>query len=387
MKNTPSIISNSMHFRNLLLVAIIVFSSCNSNEKNKTIETGIIETTQNKDLITITENQFLSGSMKVGKITRQSFNTIVKANGMFAVPPENQSDVSTYFEGYVKNISLLPGDPVRKGQTLFTIENPAYVTIQQEFLEAKGRLNYLKSDYERQKELIDDNITSQKKLLKAESEYAITLARFQSLKKRLSLMNIDPNLLTGENIQSIISVTSPLTGYATSINATKGAFLNPSDVAVTVTNTDELHIELKIFEKDYSMVKEGHLINIKLQNHPKIYSGKVHLINKAISNQDRTIVIHGDLLNENETKLFAPGMYIEGEIVTSSQEHLALPIDAVAKIDNNFFVLEKENETNFRKVMVKIGATNSDFIEILNANDFKEGTEFLTKGVFNLITE
>ncbi len=97
MKNTPSIISNSMHFRNLLLVAIIVFSSCNSNEKNKTIETGIIETTQNKDLITITENQFLSGNMKVGKITRQSFNTIVKANGMFAVPPENQSDVSTYF--------------------------------------------------------------------------------------------------------------------------------------------------------------------------------------------------------------------------------------------------------------------------------------------------
>ncbi len=167
----------------------------------------------------------------------------------------------------------------------------------------------------------------------------------------------------------------------------KGAFLNPSDVAVTVTNTDELHIELKIFEKDYSMVKEGHLINIKLQNNPKIYSGKVHLINKAISNQDRTIAIHGDLLNENETKLFAPGMYIEGEIVTSSQEHLALPIDAVAQIDNNFFVLEKENETNFRKVMVKIGATNSDFIEILNANDFKEGTEFLTKGVFNLITE
>lgn len=387
MKNIPNILSNSMYFKSLLLLGILAFCSCNSKEKNKATHTGVIETTQDEDIITITENQFLAGNMTIGKMTRQSFNTIVKANGMFAVPPENQSDVSTYFAGYVKNISLLPGDPVRKGQTLFTIENPAYIEVQQEFLEAKGRLDYLKSDYERQKELIEDNVTSEKKLLKAESEYTVTLAQFQSLKKRLSLMNINPNNLSGENIQSVISVTSPLTGYATTINATKGAFLNPSDVAVTVTNTDYLHIELKIFEKDFPMVKEGHFINVKLQNNPKVYQGKVHLINKAINNQDRTIAIHGDLVNENDVKLFAPGMYIEGEIVTTSQEHLALPVDAVAKIDNNYFVLEKENETRFKRVLVKIGATNNGFIEIVNTDDFKPDTEFLTKGTFNLLTE
>jgi cobalt-zinc-cadmium efflux system membrane fusion protein len=387
MKNISDILSNSMYFKSLLLVAILALASCNSKGKSEVTNTDTTETTEDTDVITITENQFVAGNMTVGKIKRQLFNTIVKANGMFAVPPENQSDVSTYFEGYVKNISLLPGDPVRKGQTLFTIENPAYVDVQQEFLKAKGRLNYLKSDYERQKELNEDKITSEKKLLKAESEYKVTLAQFHSLKKRLSLMNINPNNLTAENIQSVISVTSPLTGYATTINATKGAFLNPSDVAVTVTNTNDLHIELKIFEKDFSMVKKGDFINVKLQNNPKVYQGKVHLINKTISNQDRTIAIHGDLVYENDIKLFAPGMYIEGEIVTTSQEHLALPVDAVAKIDNNFFVLKKENETHFKRVLVKIGATNNDFIEIVNANDFKEGTEFITKGVFNLITE
>ena len=387
MKNISDILSNSMYFKSLLLVAILALASCNSKEKSEVTNTDTTETTEDTDVITITENQFVAGNMTVGKIKRQLFNTIVKANGMFAVPPENQSDVSTYFEGYVKNISLLPGDPVRKGQTLFTIENPAYLDVQQEFLKAKGRLNYLKSDYERQKELNEDKITSEKKLLKAESEYKVTLAQFHSLKKRLSLMNINPNNLTAENIQSVISVTSPLTGYATTINATKGAFLNPSDVAVTVTNTNDLHIELKIFEKDFSMVKKGDFINVKLQNNPKVYQGKVHLINKTISNQDRTIAIHGDLVYENDIKLFAPGMYIEGEIVTTSQEHLALPVDAVAKIDNNFFALKKENETHFKRVLVKIGATNNDFIEIVNANDFKEGTEFITKGVFNLITE
>tara|TARA_R110000868_G_scaffold107232_3_gene293347 strand:+ start:270 stop:1370 length:1101 start_codon:yes stop_codon:yes gene_type:complete len=366
----------------------MVLASCDSKEKSETVNSATAETTKDTDVITITDNQFSSGNMELGKMTTQPFNTIVKANGMFAVPPENQADVSAYFAGYVKDISLLPGDAVKKGQTLFTIENPEYVQVQQNFLEAKGRLNYLKSDYDRQKELIADNVTSKKNFLKAESEYTVTLAQYQSLKKRLSLMNINPNTLSGDNIRSVINVPSPLSGYATTINATKGMYLNPSDVAITVTNTDDLHIELKIFEKDLPMVKVGQPINVRLQNDMNtIYEGKVHLVNKTINLQERTVNIHGDLMNDSDAKLFAPGMYIDGEILTTTTEYPALPVEAVANIDNDYFVLVKENGTNFKRVLVKIGATNNGFVQIVNADDFKPDTQFLTKGAFNLITE
>ncbi len=182
----------------------------------------------------------------------------------------------------------------------------------------------MKADYERQKKLLADNVTSKKNFLKAESEYTVTMAQYQSLKKKLSLMNINPNTLSGETIRSVISVLSPLSGYATTINATKGMYLNPSDIAITVTNTDDLHIELKIFEKDLPMVKEGQQINVKLQNDiDNVYKGRVHLINKAINTEERTVDIHGDLMNEEEAKLFAPGMYVEAEILTTSAEHPA----------------------------------------------------------------
>ncbi|MAD96813.1 MAG: efflux transporter periplasmic adaptor subunit [Flavobacteriaceae bacterium] len=384
MKNTR----NNLYFGSLLLLAIMTLASCNSNEKSDGVNATSTQTVEDADAVTITENQFASGNMELGKITTQPFNTLVKANGMFAVPPENQADVSAYFAGYVKDISLLPGDVVKKGQILFTIENPEYVQAQQDFLEAKGRLNYLKSDYERQKELMADNVTSKKNFLKAESEYTVTLAQYQSLKKKLTLMNINPNTLTGDNIRSVISVPSPLSGYATTINATKGMYLNPSDVAVTVTNTDDLHIELKIFEKDLPKVKEGQPINVRLQNEvANVYQGKVHLVNRAINLQERTVDIHGDLVNKSDAKLFAPGMYIEGEILTTTQKYPALPVEAVANIDNDYFVLVKEKGTNFKRVLVKIGATNNGYIQIVNANDFKPDTEFLTKGAFNLITE
>lgn len=379
---------NNMILKVLLVLVMVSLISCDASNKSETSDSNDPSENAATDSITITESQFKASNMALGKLTLQDFSTSIKANGMFDVPPQNKAAVSAYFAGYVKNITLLPGDVVKKGQVLFTMENPEYVQVQQDFLEAKGRLNYLKSDYDRQKLLVDDQVTSQKNFLKAESEYKVTLVQFQSLKKKLGLMNINSNTLTGENISSVISVLSPLSGFATSINASKGIFLNPSDVAMTITNTDQLHIELKIFEKDLPAVKVGQSIKIMLQNEPgKVYEGKVHLINRAINAAERTIDIHGDLVNKDDAKLFAPGMYLVANILTSTKKLLALPQESVANIENDFFVLVKQNTTSFKRIPVKIGETYNGYVQILNAEDFDANAEFLTKGAFNLISE
>ncbi len=382
-----STLKNTIQLKGFLVVFTILLMSCNSKSKQDAIVINDADTSENNTM-TITKSQFESSNMELGKITKVEFNTMVKANGMFDVPPQNKASVSAYFAGYVKNITLLPGDVVKKGQVLFTLENPEYVQIQQDFLEAKSKLNYLKADYERQKTLLADNVTSKKNYLKAESEYKVTKTQYQSLLKRLSLMNINPNTLSGESITSIISVLSPISGNVSSIEASKGMFLNPSDVALTVTNSDHLHLELKIFEKDLPLVKEGQPIKIHVQgNNNSTYDGEVHLINRSINAQDRTINIHGDLVNKDDAKLFAPGMYIETDILTSSNQFNALPTEAVVNIENAYFALIKQGETTYKKVLVNIGESSNGFTQILNASDFPKDSEFITKGAFNMITE
>jgi len=380
-------LKNINNLKGLLLIVSIILVSCNS--KNK--ETNILEEgakVSENNIIKVTETQFQSSNMELGTISKQEFTTIVKANGVFDVPPENKALISAYFAGYVKNISLLPGDIVKKGQPLFTLENPEYVQIQQDFLEAKSKLNYLKSDYERQKTLIADNITSQKNFLKSESEFKVTQAQYQSLQKRLSLMNINVNSLTGESMSSTIIVTAPISGIVTSIEVSKGMFLNPSDVALTITNIDHLHLELKIFEKDLPFVKVEQPIKIRLQNDlNQEYQGIVHLINRSINTKERTIDIHGDLVNEEDAKLFAPGMYLEADIITSSKVFDALPIEAVINFENKYYGLLKQSGDSFKKVILNTGASSNGYVQILNANDFEPNSEFITKGAFNLIRE
>lgn len=389
---------NLTHISKLLPVrhsmAIGLFAlllSCSVSEENLPVEAdSSAEEAENN--YNISASQFQSANMKLGRLGMRDFHDVVKATGVFDVPPQNRVSISAYFGGYVKEIKLLPGEKVKKGQTLFVLENPAYVQIQQDFLEAKSQLSYLKTDYERQKSLSDENITSQKNFLKAESEYMVTKVRYESLKKKLGLMNINTNSLSVDNIRTTLNVITPISGYVTAVNAIKGAFLNPSDIAVNIVDTDHMHLELNIFEKDLAKVSVGQMISFKTQeDNFEEAEAKVYLVNKSVDPDNRTIAIHGHLIDEKSVSNYTSGMYVEAEIFTKTTEKLSLPEEAIVDLDNNYYVLVVNLASNesysFDRRQVKLGQSNDGFVEILNTKDFKEDAQFLVSGAFQLIKE
>ena len=375
----------------LHVASIIALTSCNSKSDSPGVDEVLKESSVG-NMYNLTATQFTSSEMQLGKLEMKTFHEIVKANGMFDVPPQSRATVSTYFGGTIKHIQLLPGERVKKGQILFTLENPEYVQVQQEYLEAKGQLPYLKSDFERQKNLNQDNITSQKKYLKSESDYTVARVKLEAFSRKLTLMGINPGGLTMENIRTTIDVTSPISGYVTEVNVSSGAFLTPSQTAVSIVNTDHLHLELKIFEKDHPKVEIGQSIKFKSQtSNLKEYQASVHLVNKTVDPKDRTIGIHGHLINERLAAKFNPGMYVEADIFTSTESRVALPMDAIVEVDGKYYVLMLSTSSPegyaFIKKEVTVGSTNNGYAEVLNTNDFKDNSEILVKGAFNLIKE
>ena len=151
-----------------ILLFSFAFLACGNQEKNT--ET-VKETNLNTNQIEISKQQFESEKMQLGTLSEQSFNTIIKVNGSIDVPPENKASVSTFVGGYVTKIPLLIGDKVKKGQLVATLKNTEFIEIQQQYLEITAQLNFLKNEYNRQKTLFDEKITSQKNYLKAESVY------------------------------------------------------------------------------------------------------------------------------------------------------------------------------------------------------------------------
>lgn len=378
------------HLYRFLLAAMLV--SCTSTEvENNADEPKHPDSGTSSDQVVITRQQFAAAEMALGKMQEHSFGSSIKINGMVDVPPLGRAEVSNYYGGYVQNLNLLPGQEVKKGQLLFTLENPEYVQMQQDFLETKSQLVYLKSDFERQQTLSEENIASRKNFLKAQSDYHTALARYEGLKKKLDLVNTQTESLTPDNFSAYISVFAPISGFVTEVNTVNGAFLSPADIAVKLINTDHLQLDLNVFEKDISTLRKGQLIRFRLPDDRNAsFEAEVFMIGKAIDAANRMIHVHARLKDQQQNDLFVPGMYVEAEIYSSKVRSLALPSEALVEAGDGFYVLVKKEARGenmvFEQVAVTAGATDQGMTEIINAEDFAANTEFLIKGAFNLIS-
>lgn len=363
----------------------LVLTACGNSEKQTAEEVTSLE----NNLIVVTKAQFESEKMQLGTFTEQDFNNTIKVNGMIDVPPQNRAKVSTFLGGYVKKTPLLIGDIVKKGQLLVTLENTEFVELQQQYSEITEQINYLKSEYERQKTLFEEKITSQKNYLKAESTYKSAMAQQNGLRQKLRMMNINPTSVEQGKFTSQINIYAPINGKVSKVNVSNGAYVSPADDIMEIVDTHHLHLELILFEKDILQIKKGQLVTFKIpEASDKSFKANVHLVGTTIDETNRTVKVHAHL--ENEDANLIVGMFAEAQIVVNPLKSSALPIQAVKEIDSAFYTLvlnSKEGEIyTFSKLKLETGKQTEDFIEILNGHKLK-GKEVLISGAFMLLNE
>jgi cobalt-zinc-cadmium efflux system membrane fusion protein len=273
---------------------------------------------------------------------------------------------------------------------LVTIENPEFVTIQQQYMEVNEQLTYLKAEYDRQTTMKAENITSQKSFLKAESDYKTAVASYTGLDKQLRMLNISPSRVRAGTISSVVSIYAPISGSITKVNVTKGSYVSPATSIMEIIDSNHIHLELSVFEKDIMKIKKGQNIDFRIpEASSDIYKAQVHLVGASIET-NRTIKVHGHLDNESDNN-FLTGMFVDADIITNSAFAKALPSESMIVVDEVSYILvldKKEGETYyFNQEEVEVSETYDGFSIIKNKNGFKLDAQFLTKGTFNLLGE
>lgn len=369
----------------ILAFSVIMVACKKEAQPNKTVEQ-----TQEENSITVTKAQFQSENMELDTLSTQLFSQNVKTSGFIDVPPQNKASITAFLAGYVKKTYLLVGDTVKKGQLVATLENTDYIEIQQQYLEVAKQLDYLKSEFNRQKTLFDENITSEKNYLRAESDYKTALAGYNGLRQKLNLMHINPESVEQGNITSEVNLYAPINGNIIKVNVSNGDYVSPSDVVLEIANTEHFHLELSVFEKDVLNIKKGQQINFKVpEASNQTFKAEVHLVGTSIDESSRTLKVHGDIEDENQAN-FVIGMFVEANILTDSKKGMALPKSAVLEAKDSFYTLMLKESTDdgyiFEKVKLEEGNQTENYVEILDADKFKD-KQFLTKGSFMLLSE
>ncbi len=376
--------------KNIILImsaVLLIFLalSCGKNKNSSEDPESSIDNKSGEEGILITKSQFESSGMLIGKLNEYEFTELIHTNGYIDVPPQNKASISTLFPGYVKSSPFIEGDKIKKGQLIFTLVNSDYLQIQQEYIESCQQIKYLEAEYQRQKVLSKDNIASQKIFMKAEGDFEIIKAKHEVLKQKLLLLNINPSRVEAGDMVSEINIYSPIDGYVTAQNIIPGMFVSPSDVIMEIINPEHFHLELSVFEKDVIKIKVGQEILFWIQEGSKEpFRGEVILIGKLIEGDERTVKIHGHIIDDEKAP-FIVGMYVEADIVVNKRKSHGLPSEAVINYGDRHFIFvkstEKDDKIFFVKKAVVVGQISEDLTEILGEHDT---SNILIKGAFNM---
>ena len=103
----------------LLLITGITITACKGKKEEAKTEVATVEKVT--DEVTLSGSQYKVADVETGKVEMRNLSSVVKANGMLDVPPQNVVSISAPLGGYVKTSGLLPGQVIQKGQMLASI--------------------------------------------------------------------------------------------------------------------------------------------------------------------------------------------------------------------------------------------------------------------------
>lgn len=372
--------SKSIQNQYSIVLMLTLFFSVQCNKK----EEAVIKPTIPKDesLVVLSDAQLKNTPIETESLSVKNISTVLKINGKIDVPPQNLVSVSVPLGGYLKNTTLLPGMRVNKGQVIAVIENPQFIQLQQDYLMAKSKLHFAELDYNRQKKLNQSQASSDKVMQQAQSEMNSQRIMMNTLAEQLQLVNINPGSLTSGNIRKSVRVYSTINGFVSKVNVNIGKFVNPSDVLFELINPNDIHLNLKVYEKDLGMLKIGQRFTAYTNTQAeKKYDGEIILISKDI-NADGTADVHCHF--EQYDHSLTPGMYMNAEIETQTSFSNALPEESTVNFEGKDYVFVQEKRQTYKLIPVMLGEAENGFIQIKNFEDFKN-RKIVTKNAYTLL--
>ena len=351
-----------------LTISILTLLGCGQKQENKTA-VPVANKVQSAS-VKLNNAQIVNAEIQTSELIEKEISSIIKLNGKIDVPPQNLISVSVPLGGYLKSTEMLPGKIVCKGQVLAVLEDQQYIRLQQEYLLAKVKLKVVEGEYLRQRELNASKASSDKIVQVAEGEYKNAKINVKALEENLELIGIQPKKLDETKISKRITITSPINGYVSKVNANIGKYLTPSEVLFELLNVADIHLNVSVFEKDLASLVIGQKVITYNNSTPsKRYETEIILIGHSLS-ADKNTEVHCHF--KNYDKNLVPGMYMNAEVELKNKRAHTISENAILRYENKDYVFIQINKTTFEMIAVKVGAKENGFVEIENYTDLNE---------------
>ncbi|MCJ8211071.1 efflux RND transporter periplasmic adaptor subunit [Mucilaginibacter sp. RS28] len=309
------------HSRYLLaLVLPVLLASCSANQKDK----------EKKD----------TARMPVYVLTHK--DTVLQKAYVADIQAMRNVEVRSRLKGFLENIFVDEGKPVRKGQVLFKVNDQEYRVA---LAKAKAALSNAMADavatrleVDRVKMLVDKKVISASELDVAKSKLAADQARIQEERA---------NVQSAENHIAYTTIRAPFDGIIDRIPLKAGSLIDEGTLLTSISDISSVYAYFSFPENEYlqyqrtknKLKQESNDSPVKLvlaDGSSYAYSGNIETIEGEIEQNTGSIDLRAKFPNPN--KLLRHGA--SGKIYISSEvdDAVMVPQKSVFDVQDKSFV-------------------------------------------------
>jgi HlyD family secretion protein len=248
--------------------------------------------------------------------------TTITATG--TVQPVDTVQVGTQVSGTISKVYVDFNDPVKKGQLIAEIDKSILQAQTNQIVanlrEAQSNVAYQKSNYERQKQLLDVGAVSR-------AEYETALNSFNAANANVA--SIQAQLVQAQRNLSFATIYSPINGTVLSRNVNVGqtvaASLNTPTLFVIAKDLTKMQVQAAVDEADIGNVKQGQRVKFTVDAFPdNTFDGTVNEVRLRPSVSSNVVTYATIIDAPNADMKLKPGMTANITVMTQEIENTML---------------------------------------------------------------
>lgn len=227
------------------------------------------------------------------------------ANGTITYDPDHASVVAPRVEGRVVVVRADLGDRVERGGVLAILQSSEVGETRGALERVRATLDVARQNYEREKRLYDQSVSSQKEMLEAEGEYRRAQADLNSASSRLRAVGASTGAPGAE-----YNLVSPVAGTVVERHTMPGQIAGPQTNLFTVADLRRLWITVDVYESDAGRVRQGAKADVRPRALPgETFVGHVSFAGGVVDAATRTIKVKVTI--DNPGLRLRPGMFAQ----------------------------------------------------------------------------
>jgi cobalt-zinc-cadmium efflux system membrane fusion protein len=270
--------------------------------------------------------------------------------------------VFTPYQGRIIQTYADLGDPVKKGQVLFTIESADFLAAESNLIGAAATLDQTASALQRATRLyaahgIDQNDYESAVANQQTAEGALKAARNAVAIFGRTQSEID-RIVVKRQVEPALIVKSPISGRVTARSAAPGLLEQPGSAPApySVADLRTKWMVANVIESDSPLYRLGQPIRATVMAYPgRVFEGRISRLGRSLDPNTHRIVVRCELADLKDELI--PGMLASFAIqVHDPLKALAIPVNGVVRNgDGSFAAWITTDRRRFTQRIVTLG--------------------------------